>query len=64
MIKPVIVITSKKTLYFPSIADAVEALGISKQRLLRGLADPEGRIPRTWPVMFIDEAVDDEEHIP
>ena len=57
--KPIIVITPKQTLFFPSVQDASDKLNISKQRLLRGLADPEGRIPRTWPVMFVDEAVED-----
>lgn len=56
--KPVIIITRDKTLYFPSIQEASEALHISAQRLQRGLSDPESRVPRTWPTIFIEEALD------
>ena len=56
--KPVIVITRTRTIYFPSIQEASIALHISTQRLQRGLMDPESRIPRTWPTMFIEEALE------
>ncbi len=55
--KPVVIITQKKTMYYPSIKDASNALGISKQRLIRGLASPYGEVPRTRPQIYIDEAV-------
>ena len=56
---PVVIIYSRphRTDYYESIAAASRATGISEWRLLRGLDDKDGEIPKTRPIVCIDEAV-------
>ena len=53
--RPVLIITNKKSLYFNSIKEASEYLNISKQRIQRALESPYGEIPKTRPVICVDE---------
>lgn len=61
----VIIIHSKghRVEWYRSISEASRVTGISKWRLLRGLEDPDGLIPRTKPAICIDEALFDNEEL-
>ena len=59
--RPVIIITRQSVQYYPSVRDASIATGISAQRILRGLASEHGEIPRTRPVVCVDEPVTEPE---
>ena len=56
--QPVILIYTRprKTVFYPSVAEASRATGISVWRILRGLQDPYGEIPNTRPTICVDEA--------
>lgn len=59
--RPILIITRSGVKRYASIRDASLDTGISEQRILRGLADRYGEIPRTRPVVCVDEPIADDE---
>ena len=55
---PIIVITLKESRIYPSITSAAKATGISKQRLYRGLQEPDGFVPGARGAVYVDEVPD------
>lgn len=55
---PVVIFFHRSTEWYPSLAECSRTTGISRWRLKRGLADPEGVIPNSRPPAYIDEALD------
>ena len=55
---PIIVITCRGSRIYPSVAAAVKDTGISKQRLLRGLKEPDGFVSGARGAVYVDEVPD------
>ena len=55
---PIMVITNKDCRIYPSIMAAARATGVSKQRLYRGLQEPDGFVPGSRGCVYVDEVPD------
>lgn len=57
MPKKIIVITRKRTIIYPSITAAADALGVDKMRIVRALNSYEGEVSGLRPKVYVDEAL-------
>lgn len=57
--QPIVLIYQRphKTEFYPSVSEAAKKTGIPRKSILRGLKDPDGWIPNTRPIIFVEEAV-------
>ena len=56
---PIVLIYQRphKTEFYSSVSEAARMTGLSRKSILRGLRDPDGWIPNTRPIIFVEEAV-------